>query len=191
MLHHYHASPPLSIIMPAGSPPDSAKGPAMKRTIALLALAICSLPAIAEVAQPSPEVVCQYLADSGLKGRRWVADYGDGTSGCASDYKDIGKGSPLANNLAYYVTGEGRQVHQVKLVVNYNQPKSGSAATSALIAASQKLALKALGAKLPESVSSLIKAGRPGLQKLGSGEVEVSRDDWPTGKGYEIHVTMR
>lgn len=163
----------------------------MKKTVALFALVACSLPVAAEVAQPSPEAVCQYLADSGLKGRKWVADYGDGTSGCASDYKDIGGGSPLANNLAYYVTGEGRQVHQVKLVVNYNQPKSGSAATSALIAASQKLALKALGAKLPDSISSLIKGGRPGTQNVGSGEVEVSRDDWPTGKGYEVHVTMR
>jgi hypothetical protein len=163
----------------------------MKRTIALFALAVCSLPVFAEVAQTSPEAVCQYLADSGLKGRKWVADYGDGTSGCASDYKDIGGGSPLANNLAYYVTGEGRQVQQVKLVVNYNQPKSGSAATSALIAASQKLAVKALGAQLPDSIASLIKSGKPATQNVGSGEVEVSRDDWPTGKGYEVHVTMR
>jgi hypothetical protein len=163
----------------------------MKRTIAFLALAICSLPAVADVAQPSPEIVCQYLADSGLKGRKWVADYGDGTSGCATDYKDIGGGSPLANNLAYYVTGKGRQVRQVKLVVNYNQPKSASAVTSALISASQKLAVKALGTKLPDSISSLIKSGKPGSLKVGSGEVEVSRDDWPTGKGYEVHVTMR
>lgn len=163
----------------------------MQKILALLALSIYSLSAMAEVAQPSPEIVCQYLADSGLKGRKWVADYGDGTSGCASDYKDIGAGSPLANNLAYYVTGEGRDVQQVKLVVNYNQPKSGAAATSALVAASQKMALKALGAKLPESISSMIKAGKPGTQKLGSGEVEVARDEWPTGKGYEVHVMMR
>lgn len=163
----------------------------MRGSIVFFAASVLSLTATAEVKQPSPEVVCQYLSDAGLKGRRWVADYGDGTSGCATDYKDIGAGSPLANNLAYYVKGEGRHVQQVELVVNYNQPQIGSTATAALVSASQKLAPKALGAKLPDSVTSLIKAGRSGTQKLGSGEVEVLREDWPTGSGYEVQVMMR
>lgn len=163
----------------------------MRLYFALLAAAVASTSAHAEVSQSPPEAVCQYLADAGLAGRKWVADYGDGTSGCASNYKDIGAGEPLANNLAYYVNGERQKVRSVKLVLNYNQPGSSQTATQALISAAQKLSDKALGANLPASVVSLIQAGKPGTVKAGRGEVVVVRSDWPTGKGYEIQVIMR
>lgn len=157
----------------------------------LLGIALFSMAAQAELPKAAPETVCQYLADIALKGRKWVPDYGDGTSGCATDYKDIGTGAPLANNLAYYATGKGGKVDQLKLVLNYNQPKSAGFATASLISAAQKLSPKALGASLPPEVIQLIKAGRSGKAKVGTGEVEVLRDNWPTGRGYEVQVMMR
>ena len=161
----------------------------LKILIAPLVL-LFSATCIADLKQTKPEPVCTLLSDSGLKGRKWT-DYGDGTSGCASNYKDIGSGSPMANNLAFYATGGGSAVDQVKLVLNFNQPNSKAAATKALLAASTSLAQKALGAKLPQSITKAIQSGTTASANAGTGSIEVLRDDWPTGKGYEIHVVMK
>lgn len=153
---------------------------------ALLLSATC----LADLKQATPEEACAFLSDLGLKGRAWT-EYGDGASGCASNYKDIGSGSPLPNNLAFYATGSGHIVDQVKLVVNFNQPNSKAAATNSLLAASARLSQKSLGASLPQSITKAIQAGTPAVADVGTGSVEVIRDEWPTGKGYEIHVVMK
>lgn len=163
----------------------------LRKLLLLLAAVTLANSAAAEILDPVPAKVCSLLSDAGLKGRKWVDDYGDGSAGCASDYKDIGTSNDLANNLAYYVTGVSQYVMEVKLVLNYNQPRQSSKATAALLAASKKLSERALGSGLPDSVVSLIKRGEHGSAKVGSGVVEVVREDWPTGKGYEVHVMMR
>ncbi|MFJ7311804.1 hypothetical protein ACIQVE_03370 [Pseudomonas sp. NPDC098747] len=163
----------------------------MKKLLLLLIAAMTATSASAEIIDPTPSNVCSLLSDSGLKGRKWVDDYGDGSSGCASDYKDIGSASGLANNLSFYVTGVSQYVMEIKLVFNYNQPSQSSSATKALLAASDKLSQRALGASLPAPVIALIKRGEHGSAKVGKGVVEVVREDWPTGKGYEVHVMMR
>ncbi|ENA27504.1 hypothetical protein EGJ52_23570 [Pseudomonas luteola] len=144
----------------------------------------------AELADTDPDSVCQFLAASDLKGRKWT-DYGDGTAGCASDYKDIGNGVPLANNLAYYVMGQGNEAERVKLVMNANQPNAAAPAIKQLSNAASKLSPKALGVPLPDSVRKAIAKGEPVVVNVGSGEVEVLKDIWPSGKGYEIQVMMR
>lgn len=162
----------------------------MLKILAAPLVLLFSTNCIADLKQTAPEPVCALLSDSGLKGRKWT-DYGDGSSGCASNYKDIGSGSPLANNLAFYATGNGSTVGQVKLVLNFNQPNSKAAATKSLLAASSELAQKALGAKLPPSISKAIETGTPTSVEVGTGSIEVLRDTWPTGRGYEIHVVMK
>ncbi len=97
----------------------------------------------------------------------------------------------MPNNLAYYVTGAGSSASEVKLVLNFNQPSHSAAGSAALLAASKKLSQRALGARLPDSVAKLIKKGEGGSESVGSGTVEVVRDDWPTGKGYEVKVIIR
>ena len=145
---------------------------------------------IADLKQTAPESVCVFLNDLDLKGRKWT-DYGDGTAGCASDYKDIGSGSPMANNLAFYATGSDSTVDQVKLVLNFNQVKSVGMSISALGKASEKLSLEALGAPLPNSIKKAIVLGQPLTAAAGTGTIEVVRDNWPTGKGYEVQVIMK
>ncbi|KTC18428.1 hypothetical protein AO391_03110 [Pseudomonas marginalis ICMP 9505] len=167
------------------------KGLILKKTLLFLATAVLASSACAEISEPSPAKACSLLADVGLKGRKWVDDYGDGSSGCASDYKEIGSAKGLANNLAFYVTGVSRYVMEVKLVLNYNQPSQSGPATKALLAAASKLSQRALGAPLPEPVIALIKRGENGSAKVGKGLVEVVREDWTTGKGYEVQVMMR
>lgn len=163
----------------------------LKKLLLLVVAATFATSASAEIIDSTPSKVCSLLSDLGLKGRKWVDDYGDGSSGCSSDYKDIGAGDGLANNLAYYVTGVSQYVMEVKLVLNYNQPSQSNSATKALLAASKRLSQGALGASLPESVITLIKRGEHGSARVGKGVVEVVREEWPTGKGYEVQVMMR
>lgn len=162
----------------------------MKLIVLTLSLLLAT-GAIADLKKIDPAGVCSVLADSGLKGRKWV-DYGDGTAGCASDYKDIGKASiGMANNLAFYGMGKGKTANEVKLVLNYNQPKQAAAATKELEGAAERLATRMLGASLPAATKKAITAGQPHTEKAGSGEIEVTRDDWQNGKGYEVHVIYR
>ncbi|RMN31412.1 hypothetical protein [Pseudomonas cannabina] len=164
----------------------------MLKALVLPLVLIFATPAFADLKLSDPGKVCSLLTDQGLKGRKWT-HYGDGTSGCASSYKEIGGGLPLANNLAFYANGQGETVNNVKLVLNYNQPDSAvasEAATKALISASEKLALRYLGAKLPKSIVTAIDWGRSAKVNIGSGAVEVVREEWTSGKGYEIQVIM-
>ena len=161
----------------------------LKILVAPLVL-LFSASCLADLKQTAPDSVCSFLSDLDLKGRKWT-DYGDGTSGCASNYKDIGSGYPLANNLAFYAAGSDLTVDQVKLVLNFNQTKSVGMSISALGKASEKLSLKALGAQLPNSIKKAIVLGQPLTAAAGTGTIEVVRDDWPTGKGYEIQVIMK
>ena len=161
----------------------------LKILVAPLVL-LFSASCLEDLKQTAPDSVCSFLSDLDLKGRKWT-DYGDGTSGCASNYKDIGSGYPLANNLAFYAAGSDSTVDQVKLVLNFNQTKSVGMSISALGKASEKLSLKALGAQLPNSIKKAIVLGQPLTAAAGTGTIEVVRDDWPTGKGYEIQVIMK
>lgn len=164
----------------------------MKRAFVLVMALLGAGTASAELIEKTPAKACALLADSGLKGRKWVDDYGDGSAGCASDYKDIGpSGSGLANNIAYYVIGVNQYVMEAKLVLNYNQPSKSAPATKALLSAAQKLSQRALGVPLPNSVAELITQGESGSEKVGKGAVQVVREEWPTGKGYEVQVMMQ
>ncbi|WP_017346424.1 hypothetical protein [Pantoea sp. A4] len=162
----------------------------MKKIILAPLILLFSVPCFADLKETSPKQVCSFLSDLDLKGRAWT-DYGDGTAGCASNYKDIGTGSPLANNLAFYANGSDSTVNNVKLVLNFNQPKSRDLPIRELKKASEKLSLEALGAKLPDSIKKAISLGQPLTAKVGTGTIDITRDDWPSGKGYEIKVIMK
>lgn len=162
----------------------------MLKNILIFVFAFTSFQAAAELKFTGPSDVCNLLTNSGLKGRKWI-DYGDGTSGCASDYKDIGSGWPLDNNLAFYATGAGQAVKKVKLVMNANNPASASSAIKQLGQVSAILSTKLLGARLPDDIKAAISKGAPKSAILGSGSVEVVKDVWPTGRGYEIQVIMK
>lgn len=162
----------------------------MRKLIIGPLLLLTSVNCIADLAVSSPSQACSLLSGSSLPGGVW-RDQEDGTWGCSSDYLDIGSGSPLPNNIAYYVDGSVISPKQVKLVLNYNKPESKETATKSLLAASSILSQKALGAKLPPAIVKAITSGKPATSKAGYGEIDVLREDWPNGKGYEVHVVMK
>lgn len=160
----------------------------MKTALVIAALALVSVPAVT-AAFEVPTKACAYLSDVGLGTRGWKNDYDDEYH-CSSPYKEIGPGSPLANNLAYYVEGSRGAVKRLKLVVNINNRVQQAAALSELQVAAKLLASKILGVALPSAAINALKSGTQGSWKVGQNTVSVKRDNWPTGKGYEIHFVI-
>ena len=160
----------------------------MKRIVSLIILFCVASAANAELQISSPREVCDLLKHTGLSTGEWKNSYG---YGCNSPYKEIGSGFPLANNLAYYVDGDRDSVVQAKLVLNINNKSQATSAISALLSSSEVLSVKLTGNKLPQTIKSAIKSGKPIQTKSGKTVIEVKRDDWPTGKGYELHVIFK
>jgi len=137
-----------------------------------------------------PEEACGLMKEQGLTTRGW-RDLSDDEYGCTSPYKELGVGNPLANNLAYYVTGTRTKVTELKLVLNVNNRSAATIGHEALLKAAEVLCAKATGAKLPKAAGNAIAAGKPVTTKVGKAAISVLRKDWPTGRGYEIHVVLQ
>jgi hypothetical protein len=164
----------------------------MQRIITLLifvsTLSITS--AEAALVVTSPATACALLNNIGLATGGWKNRY-DNEFGCSSPYKEVGTGFPLANNLAYYPEGDRNTVAQLRLVLNVNNKSQAASGHSSLLSATDTLSEKAAGLKLPQSIKKAITKGNPIKIKLGQASVEVKRDNWPSGKGYEIHVIFK
>lgn len=138
----------------------------------------------------APSQACILLNEVNLDTRGWINEYEE-SYGCSSDYKEIGTGSPLPNNLAYYVEGNTDSVFQVYLNLNINDKTSTGLAQKELITASESLCLKETGKKLPQLLIDAIKKGKNASQKVGGATVETERRNWPTGKGYDVKLIIK
>jgi hypothetical protein len=161
----------------------------MIKTLALLlgALALAALlatPLRADFKAESPQVVCQFLKTHGLATRGWKQDYD--IYSCSSPYKELGSGSPLRNNLAFYVDGGIRQATSLSLVLNVNSRREAASAHAELLKAAEALCSAALGKALPESIRTGITNGKQSSVTLERASIRLVRIDWPTGKGYEL-----
>ncbi|MFC1825463.1 hypothetical protein ACFL9T_22345 [Thermodesulfobacteriota bacterium] len=137
-----------------------------------------------------PSVACNYLVSIGLSTRGWK-NYYDDVYGCSSPYKEFGTGYPLKNNLAYYVEGTATAVRQLKLVVNVNNRDEAKKAHAELLKAAEVLFKKSLNKPLSDSIHNTITNGKNMSSKIGGAAVEIVRENWPTGKGYEIKVIIK
>jgi len=144
---------------------------------------------------------CAYLRSLGLKTDRYWRDDGDLIFHCLSPYKEVGTiADPLdlssKNNLAYYVDGDAERIHQMKLVLNvyhYNvKPRQeAKQAHQPLVQAAKRLTQEALKTPLPKAAEQAIAAGKPWQGMVKAATLELTHDDWPTGKGYELHFLVR
>lgn len=143
----------------------------------------------AELTTTSPSAACSALEQVGLVTRGWK-DRGGADYGCTTPYKDIGTGYPLANNLAYYAEGTQSTVRLTKLVLNVNQPAYAKSGHAELVRAADVLAKSVSGEPLSKSLRDALIDGKRSKGKLGKTGVTVIRDDWPTGRGYEVKVVF-
>lgn len=147
--------------------------------------------AFAAIPSTNPELVCDYLTREHLPTRGWhVQD--ESFAGCSSNYRELGgTGMGLANNIAYYATGQGNTVSQVKIVLNLNQPQNPNRAIDALKLATRVLVQNMLKKAPPAEVTSAIQHSRGDVKaNVGQATISIIRDDWPSGKGYELQVII-
>jgi hypothetical protein len=139
---------------------------------------------------------CAYLRGVGLGTDRYWRDDGERLFHCLSPYKELGTAAdPLGlsskNNLAYYVDGDAEGSQQMKLVLNVNQRHEAKQAHQALVRAAKALTQQALNTPLPKTAEQAITAGKPWKGTLKAATLELTREDWPSGKGYELHFLVR
>jgi hypothetical protein len=138
-----------------------------------------------------PQDACAYLSHvSGLQTRGYKNQY-ETTFGCSSPYKELGSGSPLANSVAYYVGGNSQDANELKLVLNVNSAQSAKEAHATLLQYSEELTQKALGVPMSKDARSAISSGKAGKWTIGKAKVELARENWATGKGYELKYILR
>jgi len=139
---------------------------------------------------------CVYLKGIGLGTDRYWRDDGERLFHCLSPYKELGTAAdPLGlsskNNLAYYVDGDTERIHEMKLVLNvyYQNVKPRHEAKQAhqpLAQAAKRLTQEALKTPLPKAAEQAIAAGKPWGGALKTATLELTREDWPSGKGYDL-----
>jgi hypothetical protein len=150
--------------------------------------------------RPAPPA-CAYLRSLGLTTNRYWRDDNEQVFHCLSSYKELGTvADPLAlsskNNLAYYVDGDAERIHQMKLVLNvyHHNVKSRHGATQAhqpLGQAAKRLTQEALKTPLPKPAEQAIAAGKSWQGTVKAATLELTRDEWPSGKGYGLHFLIR
>jgi hypothetical protein len=149
--------------------------------------------------RPAPPA-CAYLQSVGLGTHRYWRDDGERLFHCLSPYKDLGMvADPLGlgqkNNLAYYVDGDAEHIHQMKLVLNVyhgvKQRHEAKQAHQVLVQAAKRLTQETLHTPLPKAAEQAIAAGKPRRGMVKAATLDLTRDDWPTGKGYELGFLIR
>jgi hypothetical protein len=144
---------------------------------------------------------CAYLRSLGLQTDRYWRDDGERLFHCLSPYKVVGAvADPLGlswkNNLAYYVDGDAERIHEMKLVLNVYHlnmtPRHGAKqAHQPLAQAAKRLTQEALKTPLPKAAEQAIAAGNPWQGTVKAATLELTREEWPTGKGYKLHFLIR
>lgn len=134
----------------------------------------------------NPQVACGLLSHiDGLQTRGYKSLEFEGEFTCSSPYKELDDSLP-ANNIAFYAEGDSERVNRLKLVLNVNDPQKAEVAHGLLMAYSDELALKALGEGLRPEMKDAIIDGRPAAYTVEGLFVELKREAWVTGRGYDM-----
>ena len=66
-----------------------------------------------------------------------------------------------------------------------------AAAHQVLVETSEKLSMSAIGTTLKAAMREALSQGKSGKWEAGKNRIEIMREDWPTGKGYEVKFIIR
>jgi hypothetical protein len=145
--------------------------------------------------RPAP-AACAYVQSLGLKTEGYWREESHPLFSCSSPYKEVGivadpDGLGLKNNLAYYVSGDAEQMHEMRLVLNVNQRREAKQAHQELLRTAQVLTQQALNRPLPKAVERALVAGKPWQGAIKDATIEIIRFNGPTGEGYDLKFLVR
>jgi hypothetical protein len=145
--------------------------------------------------RPTPPA-CAYVRSVGLETQCYWRDKGEPLFTCLSPLTQLGSvADPLVfglkNNLAYYVDGDAERIHRMMLTLNVNQRHEAKQAHQVLVRAAKVLTQRALNTPLPQTAEQAIVAGKPWRGTVKAVTLELTRDDWSTGKGCDLKFLVR
>jgi hypothetical protein len=143
--------------------------------------------------RPAPPA-CAYLRSINLGTDRYWRDDGERFFHCLSPMTQLGTAAEpygLKNNLAYYVDGDAERAHEMLLKLNVNQRHEAKQAQQILLRAAKALSQQALNTSLPKAAEQAIMAGKPWRGAVKAATLELTREDWPTAKGYDLKFLIR
>lgn len=142
-----------------------------------------------------PENACLFLASiPGMalpSGNSYGQLLGSDDYSCGTQYKDIGSGFPLSNNISYYARGTPNHAKRLRVLLNINQPDTDKEAHTVFVQAAQTLFQSAFASALPKEIAQAIADGKPGQWKHAGYAIELKKENWPTGKGHEFNFVIR
>lgn len=77
------------------------------------------------------------------------------------------------------------------LKLNVNQRHEAKQAHQEFLRAAKQLTQEALNTPLPKAADQAIAAGKPWRGTAKAAQRELTRDNWPTGKGYDLKFLIR
>ena len=163
----------------------------MKKLLFIFILILLSSNAFASLKNKiKTSSACYTLKTLGLQAAKDWHYYGDYIGwGCNSNYKEIRKNAGqyyAAVNLSFYAEGLKNEVKKVYLSLNVNNKIDAKFGHEKLLESSSILYSKISGRSLTSDIVKAIINGKPFQKKLNDLDIQVTRDDWPTGKGYGV-----
>lgn len=160
----------------------------------LVLLTLCA-PALAQKSNDwhKPEVACALLDDLGLKTRGYKNDpSAPNEYFCSAPYTQIDKKVPFdVVFIAYYVDGTRENAKQLKAVVSIHDRSAVGVGSAALALAGEVLTRRALGFELPDEIANAIEGAEARKFRVGGNQIEVQREDYINGWGYDLKFVIR
>lgn len=140
-----------------------------------------------------PEVACALLDGLDLKTRGYKNDPSAPTEYfCSAPYTQIDNRLPFwMVFIAYYVDGTRDKAKQLKAVVSIHDRRVVELGHAALALAGAVLTKRALNVELPNEIANAIDDAETGRWKVGSNQIEIQREDYVNGWGYDLKFIIR
>lgn len=150
----------------------------------------------------TPSVACSLLDENGLPTRGWksltMKTKAAREEWNPKDYSCSSPDTPLANNIpmldgfiAYYVDGSEDTVRQLRLVLSIHDPRAVEVGSLSLAVISHALTLRSLERSLPLEIITALRKAEPGQWTIGLNQIEVQRENYVKGWGYDLKFLIR
>jgi hypothetical protein len=156
---------------------------------ALAAFLVLLPPPAAGFTSDSPLRACNYLVGSDVQTEGYQHYHGD-TYGCEGSYTGSNQSLRNGNYLTYQVLGSADRVRRLELSLSVMSSGNRHRALSSFADLAGKLFSRALGRPLPGEVSDFIQNGQQGVWELEGATLELTRQEWSSGKGFDLILSI-
>lgn len=108
----------------------------------------------------------------------------------STSHIEIGTGI-FPNNVAYYIEGDELIARKLKLVVNYNDIESETETTVQFTEIASELFRNAMAQEMPDILVEKIMSKSPVKIDVFGKFIAIEIDNWSTGLGFSIKLTMQ